>query len=87
MVNELETALKQLRVAVDLQTFAALPDDAVVRRPLVRAILGQLSDAGIERALQAGRLPKPTIKLNKRDRGWRAGEIRKVLAELERAVA
>jgi len=87
MVKELEFALKQLRTAVDLQTFAALPDEAVVRRPLVRAILGQMSDAGIERALRVGRLPKPTVKLNKRDRGWRAGEIRNVLAELERAGA
>lgn len=87
MVKELEFALKQLRVAVDLQTFAALPDDAVVRRPLVRAVLGQLSDVAVERALRVGRLPKPTVKLNKRDRGWRAGEIRKVMAGLERAEA
>jgi len=61
--------------------FEQLPDEAVLRLPLVLALTGR-SYSGFWAGVKAGTLPKP-VKIGGRAVGWRVGDIRKLLASFK----
>lgn len=58
--------------------FKELPDEAVLRLPLVLALTGR-SRSGWWAGVADGTLPKP-VRIAGRAVGWRVGDIRQVLA-------
>lgn len=65
-------------LSFDLATFAAMPDCAYVRLPVVRALYG-VSTATIWRNCSKGLMPSP-VKLSERCTAWNVGQIRADLA-------
>gem|GEM_PF-1434755 len=63
--------------------FEQLPDEAVLRLPLVLALTGY-SRSGWWAGAADGTLPKP-VKIGARAVGWRVGDIRQVLASFPTA--
>ena len=61
-------------------TFDDLPDEALIRRPLVEAICG-LKRATIYALAKKGRFPAPVKLPGGHASGWRVGDIRAVLAD------
>jgi predicted DNA-binding transcriptional regulator AlpA len=66
-------------LATQLAQFNSLPECALIGIPLLGALLRR-SRASIYRDLKVGRLPAP-VKFGDSTR-WRAGEIRKLLADI-----
>jgi predicted DNA-binding transcriptional regulator AlpA len=64
-----------------LASFDELPEVAFVKRPVVRALWGGISDEEVDRLEKAGRLPK-RVKLGSRVNGWQVGALRTALAAL-----
>ena len=60
-----------------LQNFSYLPDESLVRLPILIALYG-LSKASIYRFIKDGIIPAP-IKLSSRTSVWNVGDIRKNL--------
>ena len=60
-----------------LQNFSYLPDESLVRLPILMALYG-LSKASIYRFIKDGIIPAP-IKLSSRTSVWNVGDIRKNL--------
>ena len=60
-----------------LQNFSYLPDESLVRLPILMALYG-LSKASIYRFIKDGIIPAP-IKLSARTSVWNVGDIRKNL--------
>ena len=60
-----------------LQNFSYLPDESLVRLPILMAVYG-LSKASIYRFIKDGIIPAP-IKLSSRTSVWNVGDIRKHL--------
>lgn len=58
--------------------FEQLPDEAILRLPMVLALTGR-SRSGFWAGVKAGTLPKP-VKIGGRAVGWRVGAIRQLLA-------
>jgi hypothetical protein len=77
---------------VDSQTLAALkqfedlPKTAYVKRPVVQALFGGISDEEVRRRTLDGRIPKPT-KLGSRNNIWQVGQLREALAKLQAKAA
>lgn len=59
--------------------YSCLPPDALVRLPVVRAMVG-LSRASIYAKIAKDRFPSP-VKLTAHASGWRMGDIRTWLAD------
>jgi predicted DNA-binding transcriptional regulator AlpA len=66
-----------------LKQFEDLPGSAYVKRPVVQALFGGISDEEVRRRTIDGRIPKPT-KLGSRNNIWQVGEA---LARLQGGVA
>lgn len=79
---EAETGAHHQTLAA-LQQFEALPACAYVKRPVVQALFGGISDEEVRRRTQDGRIPKPT-KLGSRNNIWQVGQLRDALARLQR---
>lgn len=77
MDNQTLAALKQ---------FEDLPPSAYVKRPVVQALFGGISDEEVRRRTLDGRIPQPT-KLGSRNNIWQVGQLREALAKLQGAVA
>jgi len=77
MDNQTLSALKQ---------FEDLPGAAYVKRPVVQALFGGISDEEIRRRTLDGRIPKPT-KLGSRNNVWQVGQLREALARLQSRAA
>ncbi len=77
MDNQTLNALKQ---------FEDLPGAAYVKRPVVQALFGGISDEEIRRRTLDGRIPKPT-KLGSRNNVWQVGQLREALARLQSRAA
>ena len=60
-----------------LQNFSYLPNESLVRLPILMALYG-LSKASIYRFIKDGIIPAP-IKLSERTSVWNVGDIRKNL--------
>ena len=60
-----------------LQNFSYLPNESLVRLPILMALYG-LSKASIYRFIKDGIIPAP-IKLSSRTSVWNVGDIRKNL--------
>ncbi len=73
MDSQTLTALKQ---------FEDLPGAAFVKRPVVQALFGGISDEEVRRRTLDGRIPKPT-KLGSRDNLWQVAQLRHALARLQ----
>ena len=77
---------------MDSQTLAALkqfddlPPSAYVKRAVVQALFGSISDEEVRRRTLDGRIPKPT-KLGSRANLWQVGQLREALARLQGEVA
>lgn len=65
-----------------LRQFDDLPACAFVKRPVVMALFGGISDEEVRRRVLDGRIPKPT-KLGSRNLIWQVGELREALANLK----
>ena len=50
------------------------PDSALIRLPILRAILGDVSESTIWRLARSGKLPP--IKVSERVTAWRVGDVR-----------
>jgi predicted DNA-binding transcriptional regulator AlpA len=61
-----------------LRNFALLPDEALVRVPVVAALNG-VSTPTVWRWVQLGRLPKPVRR--GRTTAWRVGDLRTALKQ------
>lgn len=59
--------------------FSMLPDEAVIRRPVVEAVCG-LKRAAIYALAKDGRFPRPVKLPGGHASGWRVGDIRALLA-------
>ncbi|HVI33183.1 hypothetical protein [Phenylobacterium sp.] len=67
--------------AAVLAAFDDLPSAAFVKRQVVQALWGGISDFEVDRLEKAGRLPK-RVKLGSRVNGWQVGALREALAAL-----
>jgi predicted DNA-binding transcriptional regulator AlpA len=65
-----------------LKQFEDLPSSAFVKRPVVQALFGGISDEEVRRRTLDGRIPKPT-KLGSRNNIWQVGQLRAALAQLQ----
>ena len=65
-----------------LKQFEDLPASAYVKRPVVQALFGGISDEEVRRRTLDGRIPKPT-KLGSRNNIWQVGQLREALAALQ----
>jgi hypothetical protein len=65
-----------------LRQFEDLPSSAYVKRPVVQALFGGISDEEVRRRTLDGRIPKPT-KLGSRNNIWQVGKLREALARLQ----
>jgi predicted DNA-binding transcriptional regulator AlpA len=63
-----------------LEIFPSLPDEALVREPVAAALLG-VSRATVWNWVRGGRLAQP-VRFGPKATGWRAGDLRKKLAEV-----
>jgi predicted DNA-binding transcriptional regulator AlpA len=63
----------------ELAHFDELPDSAHVREPVVRGLLGGVSNSTVWRAVREGKLPAP-VKLLSNVTAWKVDELRKALA-------
>jgi predicted DNA-binding transcriptional regulator AlpA len=68
--------------ATILSAFDGLPAAAYVKRPVVQALWGGISDFEVDRLEKAGRLPR-RVKLGSRVNGWQVGALREALAALQ----
>lgn len=59
-----------------LETFDELPDSALIRQPILEALLG-VSASTVWRLVNSGALPR--VKLTARCTGWRVGDVRAYL--------
>ena len=66
---------------VNGHNFETLPDDAIVRLPVVLAVTGWRKTQ-FYCGVKAGEIPAP-VKLGRRARGWRVGDLRQYLRSLE----
>jgi hypothetical protein len=64
-----------------LASFASLPDEAYVKKPVVQALLGNVSPDTVERLVKQGRLPQP-LKISARMNAYPVGPLRKALAHV-----
>ncbi len=69
-------------ILVALEQFETLPACAYVKRPVVQALFGGISDEEVRRRTLDGRIPKPT-KLGSRHNIWQVGQLRDALARLQ----
>lgn len=69
-----------------LKQFEDLPASAYVKRPVVQALFGGISDEEVRRRTMDGRIPKPT-KLGSRNNIWQVGQLREALARLQAGAA
>jgi hypothetical protein len=69
-----------------LAQFDCLPDAAYVKRRVVQALFGGISDEEVRRRTLDGRIPIPT-KLGTRVNIWQVGELREALARLHNEAA
>ena len=65
--------------AAALTAFDGLPAAAYVKRAVVQALWGGISDFEVDRLEKAGKLPR-RVKLGSRLNGWQVGELRAALA-------
>ena len=65
-----------------LRQFEVLPASAYVKRPVVQALFGGISDEEVRRRTNDGRIPRPT-KLGSRANIWQVGQLREALARLQ----
>jgi predicted DNA-binding transcriptional regulator AlpA len=65
-------------ITATLARFPVLPDDAVVKQPVVQALY-PVSDFQLWKLVRAGRFPAPE-KIGARSIGWRVGPLREFLA-------
>lgn len=72
------------RVTKKAQTRIALPDDddAFIRKPTVLAVY-PVGETTWDRGVAAGRFPRP-VRLSPRIVAWRVGEIRELLASVDK---
>ena len=68
---------QEYSIPESLENFDSLPDLAIVRQPVVKALVG-CSNATIWRMVKDGRLPEPVRR--GRITGWRVGALRNALA-------
>ena len=61
-----------------LARFPVLPDDAIVKQPVVQAVF-PVSDFQLWKLVKAGKFPAPE-KIGARSVGWRVGPLREFLA-------
>ena len=66
-----------------LRQWDALPDAALVKRPVVMALWGGISDEEVRRRELTGRLPKSFKANGSRQNFWRVGELREALAKVQ----
>jgi predicted DNA-binding transcriptional regulator AlpA len=59
-----------------------LPDDALVRAPLIRQLFGGISQDTLERRIKAGAIPAPQKQLGGRVNFWRLGAVRAALRRM-----
>ena len=69
-----------------LKQFDALPACAYVKRRVVQALCGNISEEELRRRTLDGRIPKPT-KLGSRNNVWQVGKLRDALDRLQRKAA
>ena len=60
-----------------LRRFPTIPDDARIRRPLVRALFGDISDRTLDSWMARGLVPRPVH--DDPYQGWNAGALRRAL--------
>ena len=65
-------------ITATLARFPVLPDDAVVKQPVVQAMY-PVSDFQLWKLISAGKFPAPE-KIGARSIGWRVGPLREFLA-------
>lgn len=65
-----------------LAEFKNLPEEAFVKRGVVQALWGGISDFQVDRLEKRGKLPK-RVKLGTRVNGWQVGALRQALAALQ----
>jgi predicted DNA-binding transcriptional regulator AlpA len=65
-----------------LAAFDGLPAVAYVKRPVVQALWGGISDFEVDRLEKAGKLPR-RVKLGSRVNGWQVGALRAALDVLQ----
>lgn len=65
-----------------LKQFEDLPSCAYVKRRVVQALYGGISDEEVRRRAADGRIPKPT-KLGARVNVWQVGMLRASLAQMQ----
>lgn len=68
------------------QQFDSLPNDTLVRKRVVRVILGGVSDSALWRRAKAGEIPQP-VQINCRAVAWRVGDLRDYIRSLSVAPA
>ena len=66
-------------ITATLARFPVLPDDAVVKQPVVQALY-PVSDFQLWKLVRAGKFPPPE-KIGARSIGWRVGPLREFLAQ------
>ena len=66
-----------------LRQWDALPDEALVKRPVVMALWGGISDEEVRRRELSGRLPRSFKANGSRQNFWRVGELRDALAKVQ----
>lgn len=71
------TDRKRGRVQLALSQFNDLPDEAIIRAPVVAALRG-CSEPTIWRHARSGLIPKP-VSVGPGITGWRVGDIRESL--------
>jgi hypothetical protein len=72
-------ATQHILTAAILAAFDALPEPALVKRDIVRALFGNICAFEVDRMEKAGRIPK-RVKIGSRVNGWQVGELRAALA-------
>ena len=80
--QQMQTAKLQAMVVEAIKNFTHMPDDGLVRKPVVTALLG-CSQATLWRMARDGRIAKP-VRLSERVTAYRVGDVRKCLASLRR---
>lgn len=78
MANSTHTA----NTAAIVAAFDTLPTIAFVKRGVVQALWGGISDEEVDRLEKRGKLPK-RVKLGSRVNGWQVGALRDALAALQ----
>lgn len=68
---------KTVEIDDALRRFQLTPDDARVRRPVVRVLFGGICDRTLDTRMAAGLIPRP-VHDNPYE-GWRVGDLRRAL--------